>query len=113
MEPKTPVTVPVDPRLAKQAGDLKVGLSKVAEDGLSRAVQAERKRLWRLENAAAIEAANTLSMKTACLSSATGSLDDRRDGRRLEQSDYLAQELPADLLDGFNTRVVALLVPQP
>lgn len=59
MAPKTPVTVPVDPRLAKQAGDLKVDLSKAAEDGLARAVQAERERLWRLENAAAIEAANT------------------------------------------------------
>lgn len=34
----------------------------------------------------------------------------RFDVRRLEQSDYLAKELPADLLDGFNTRVVAPLV---
>lgn len=59
MAPKTPVTVPVDPRLAKQAGDLKVDLSKAAEDGLSRAVKAERERLWRLENAGAIEAANS------------------------------------------------------
>jgi len=58
MAPKTPVSVSVDPRLAKQAGDLKVDLSKAAEDGLTRAVQAERERLWRLENAVAIEAAN-------------------------------------------------------
>jgi len=59
MAPKTPVSIPVDPRLAKQAGDLKVDLSKAAEEGLTRAVQAERERLWRLENASAIEAANT------------------------------------------------------
>lgn len=59
MAPKTHVSVSVDPRLAKQAGDLKLDLRKAAEDGLTRAVQAERERLWRLENAAAIEAANT------------------------------------------------------
>ncbi|MCK7614132.1 type II toxin-antitoxin system CcdA family antitoxin [Roseibium sediminicola] len=58
MAPKIPVSIPVDPRLAKQAGDLKVDLSKAAEDGLTRAVQEERERLWRLENAGAIEAAN-------------------------------------------------------
>jgi len=58
MAPKTTVTVPVDPRLAKQAGDLKLDLSKAAEEGLARAVRAERERLWRLENAPAIEAAN-------------------------------------------------------
>ena len=60
MAPKTPVSIPVDPRLAKQAGDLKVDLSKAAEAGLTRAVKEERERLWRLENADAIEAANTL-----------------------------------------------------
>ncbi|WP_422374754.1 type II toxin-antitoxin system CcdA family antitoxin [Roseibium sp.] len=59
MAPKTPVSVSVDPRLVKQAGDLKLDVSKAAENGLTRAVQAERERLWRLENAAAIEAANT------------------------------------------------------
>ena len=58
MAQRTTVTISVDPRLAKQAGDLKVDLSKAAEDGLVRAVNAERERLWRLENAAAIEAAN-------------------------------------------------------
>ncbi|MHA7774923.1 type II toxin-antitoxin system CcdA family antitoxin [Roseibium sp. M-1] len=58
MAPRTTVTVSVDPRLAKQAGDLKVDLNKAAEEGLSQAIRAERERLWRLENAAAIEAAN-------------------------------------------------------
>lgn len=37
---------------------MKVDLSKAAEDGLTRAVKEERERLWRLENAGAIEAAN-------------------------------------------------------
>lgn len=60
MAPKTPVSIPVNAKLAKQAGDLKVDLSKAAEDGLARAVRAERERLWRLDNARAIEAANTL-----------------------------------------------------
>ncbi|GAB4519914.1 MAG: CcdB family protein [Roseibium sp.] len=36
----------------------------------------------------------------------------RFDVRRLENSTYLALELQADLLDGFNTRVVAPLVPK-
>lgn len=36
----------------------------------------------------------------------------RFDVRRLENSSYLALELQADLLDGFNTRVVAPLVPR-
>lgn len=36
----------------------------------------------------------------------------RFDVRRLEKSTYLALELQADLLDGFNTRVVAPLIPR-
>ncbi|MCK7614133.1 CcdB family protein [Roseibium sediminicola] len=36
----------------------------------------------------------------------------RFDVRRLDNSAYLALELQADLLDGFNTRVVAPLIPK-
>ena len=36
----------------------------------------------------------------------------RFDVRRLENSTYLALELQANLLDGFNTRLVAPLVPK-
>jgi len=36
----------------------------------------------------------------------------RFDVRRLERSNYLALELQADLMDGFNTRVVAPLLPK-
>jgi len=36
----------------------------------------------------------------------------RFDVRRLENSDFLALELQADLFDGFNTRLVAPLVPK-
>lgn len=36
----------------------------------------------------------------------------RFDVHRLENSTYLALELQSDLLDGFNTRVVAPLIPK-
>jgi antitoxin CcdA len=48
----------LDSGLVSQARDLKINLSRAAEDGIGRAVKAEQERLWRLENAEAIAASN-------------------------------------------------------
>ena len=40
----------LDSNLVSQARDLKINLSRAAEDGIGRAVKAEQERLWRLEN---------------------------------------------------------------
>ena len=48
----------LDSDLVSQARDLKINLSRAAEDGIKLAVKAERERLWRLENAEAIAASN-------------------------------------------------------
>jgi antitoxin CcdA len=48
----------LDSDLVSQARDLKINLSRAAEDGIGRAVKAEQERLWRLENAEAIAASN-------------------------------------------------------
>ena len=48
----------LDSELVSQARDLKINLSRAAEDGIGRAVKAEQERLWRLENAEAIAASN-------------------------------------------------------
>jgi antitoxin CcdA len=44
--------------LLDEAEALNVDVAQAAEDGLARAVKAEKERLWRIENAKAIEAAN-------------------------------------------------------
>ena len=48
----------LDSDLVSQARELKINLSRAAEDGIERAVKAEQERLWRLENAEAIAASN-------------------------------------------------------
>jgi antitoxin CcdA len=48
----------LDSGLVSQARDLKINLSRAAEDGIGRAVKAEQERLWRLENAEAIRLEN-------------------------------------------------------
>ncbi|WP_428429776.1 type II toxin-antitoxin system CcdA family antitoxin [Pararhizobium sp.] len=48
----------LDSDLVSQARDLKINLSRAAEDGIGRAVKAEQERLWRLENAEAIRLEN-------------------------------------------------------
>ena len=58
MSKVAPVVITLNPKLAKQAHDLKLNLSKAAEDGIAQAIRAERERLWRLENAQAIETVN-------------------------------------------------------
>ncbi len=48
----------LDSGLLSQARDLKINVSRAAEDGIGRAVKAEQERLWRLENAEAIRLEN-------------------------------------------------------
>ncbi|MBP1857717.1 type II toxin-antitoxin system CcdA family antitoxin [Rhizobium herbae] len=48
----------LDSDLVSLARDLKINLSRAAEDGIERAVKAERERLWRIENAEAIRLEN-------------------------------------------------------
>ena len=55
---RKPANLSLDSNLVSQARDLKINLSRAAEDGIERAVKAEQERLWRLENAEAIAASN-------------------------------------------------------
>ncbi len=55
---RKPANLSLDSNLVSQARDLKINLSRAAEDGIERAVRSERERLWRIENAEAIEASN-------------------------------------------------------
>ncbi|WP_421872569.1 type II toxin-antitoxin system CcdA family antitoxin [Pararhizobium sp.] len=48
----------LDSNLVSQARDLKINISRAAEDGIKLAVKAEQERLWRLENAEAIRLEN-------------------------------------------------------
>ncbi|MBB5575345.1 MULTISPECIES: type II toxin-antitoxin system CcdA family antitoxin [Rhizobium] len=48
----------LDESLIADARELKINISRAAEDGIARAIKAERERLWLLENAKAIEQAN-------------------------------------------------------
>lgn len=48
----------LDSALVEQAKELKINISRAAEEGISHAIKAERERLWRLENAEAIRLEN-------------------------------------------------------
>ena len=48
----------VDSQLVAEARDLEINISRAAEDGISRAVAAEKARLWKIENREAIESWN-------------------------------------------------------
>ncbi|NLR98601.1 type II toxin-antitoxin system CcdA family antitoxin [Rhizobium sp. P38BS-XIX] len=48
----------LDETLISDARELKINISRAAEDGIARAIKAERERLWLLENTEAIEQAN-------------------------------------------------------
>ncbi len=48
----------IDSELLKQARELKLDVSRAAEDGIAKAVSAEKSRLWKIENQAALEAWN-------------------------------------------------------
>ncbi|MBO6754835.1 MAG: type II toxin-antitoxin system CcdA family antitoxin [Roseibium sp.] len=55
---KAPATIAVQSRLAKEAANMKIDVVKAAEHGIKQAIQAEKERLWRLENAQSIKASN-------------------------------------------------------
>ncbi|MEK1928210.1 MAG: type II toxin-antitoxin system CcdA family antitoxin [Pararhizobium sp.] len=55
---RKPANLSLDSDLILQARDLKINLSRAAEEGIERAVKAGRERLWRLENAEAIRQEN-------------------------------------------------------
>lgn len=48
----------LDETIISEARDLRINLSRAAEDGIVRAVKTERERLWRLKNAEAIAEMN-------------------------------------------------------
>jgi antitoxin CcdA len=61
MCPNLSANPPICPSIAisfRKARDLKINLSRAAEEGIERAVKVERERLWRIENAEAIAASN-------------------------------------------------------
>ena len=55
---RKPANLSLDSELVSSARDLKINISRAAEDGIAAAVKAERERLWRLENAEAIRQEN-------------------------------------------------------
>ena len=55
---RKPANLSLDSELVSRARDLKINISRAAENGIAAAVKAERERLWRLENAEAIAASN-------------------------------------------------------
>ncbi|MBB4194066.1 antitoxin CcdA [Rhizobium aethiopicum] len=48
----------LDESLVSQARELKINISRAAEEGIAKAINAERERLWRIENAEAIRLEN-------------------------------------------------------
>ncbi len=55
---RTLASLPLNGALLSEAQALKVDVSDAAEDGIARAVKAEKERLWKIENAEAIRAEN-------------------------------------------------------
>ncbi len=48
----------LDSNLVSEARELKINVSRAAEEGITKAIKAERERLWRVENAEAIRLEN-------------------------------------------------------
>lgn len=48
----------IDAELLKQARELKLDVARAAEAGIAKAVSAEKSRLWKIENQAALESSN-------------------------------------------------------
>lgn len=55
---RQPANLSIDAQLMKEAKTLEVNVSRAAEAGIAEAVAAEKSRLWKLENRAALEAWN-------------------------------------------------------
>ncbi len=55
---RKPANLSLDADMVRESRELGINLSRAAEDGIARALKAEKERLWRLENAEAIQAHN-------------------------------------------------------
>ncbi|MBY3185280.1 type II toxin-antitoxin system CcdA family antitoxin [Rhizobium sp. 25PS6] len=55
---RTAANLSLDEGLVSQARELQINISRAAEDGIAKAIKAERERLWRSENAEAIRLGN-------------------------------------------------------
>ena len=55
---RKPTNLSIDARLIAEAKDLDINISRIAEDGIARAVAEEKARLWKIENREAIESLN-------------------------------------------------------
>lgn len=55
---RKPANLSLDSSLLSEARELKLNISRAAEDGIASAIRAEKERLWRIENAEAIRAEN-------------------------------------------------------
>ncbi|MBB2751401.1 UNVERIFIED_ORG: antitoxin CcdA [Rhizobium aethiopicum] len=56
--PRKAANLTLDEGLVSQARDLKINISRAAEDGIAKAIKAERERLWCIENTEAIRLGN-------------------------------------------------------
>lgn len=56
--PRKSTNLSVDSVLIARARDLDINISRAAEDGIARAVDQERARLWKIENRGAIDSWN-------------------------------------------------------
>lgn len=57
--PRKATNVSLDTAIVAEARRLGINISRACEDGLSRQIAEERGRIWREENAAAMDAVNT------------------------------------------------------
>lgn len=61
-KPQTPqrelTSLSIDARLIAEAKSLDIDISRIAEDGIAKAVADEKARLWKIENKEAIEGWN-------------------------------------------------------
>lgn len=55
---RRPTNLSLDSDLLLRARELKINVSRAAEEGIACAIRAERERLWQIENAKAIADAN-------------------------------------------------------
>ena len=55
---RRPANLTLDGDLLSRARDLKINVSRAAEEGIARAIRAEQEKLWQIENAEAIADAN-------------------------------------------------------
>lgn len=55
---RKPTNLSLDARLVAEAKTLDINISRIAEEGIARAVAEEKARLWKIENREAIESLN-------------------------------------------------------